>query len=412
MSEFNLAEMLADMDLVSIPDTRELREIPVEQIHGDALNFYSIDKIDDLAASIELVGLQQPLLVRESEDGYTIVSGHRRFAAITMLRNEGNTKFETVPCLIDSSGGSEAWRELCLIYGNSQTRQLTGAELSKQAERVTELFYKLKEEGVEFPGRMRDHVAEACNVSKSKLARLAVIRNQLDDVDAREAWEKGKLPESVAYALAKLPTFDQMLICYAFTEATGRGIDCIQEWRVEKMNSQIGNIHKITCMNGGGCNFCGAKLKKLNTPGNCDMSCELYCCAACPKLASCSSFCVSCQREKEAAKEERKAEKLAEKAAKAEVDALKIEALNAIWARVAAACKKKGVAYMGAMNAAGLHEYNVPSKFVGYLEGKSCEANSFSPLDSIMTMDGIEKLRKFCDVLDVSADYLIGRTEE
>ena len=38
--------------------------------------------------------------------------------------------------------------ELRLIMANSDTRQLTSAEISQQAERVEMLLYQLKEEGV------------------------------------------------------------------------------------------------------------------------------------------------------------------------------------------------------------------------------------------------------------------------
>lgn len=76
-------------------------------------------------------------------------------------------------------GVSPAMAELRLIYANADTRQLSSADIVKQAERVETLLYQLKEEGVAFPGRMRDHVAQACKISKSKLARLKVIQENL-----------------------------------------------------------------------------------------------------------------------------------------------------------------------------------------------------------------------------------------
>ena len=45
-----------------------------------------------------------------------------------------------------------------------------------QLRTVHPLLYQLREEGYEFPGRMRDQVAAACKVSAPKLARLKVIR--------------------------------------------------------------------------------------------------------------------------------------------------------------------------------------------------------------------------------------------
>ena len=66
------------------------------------------------------------------------------------------------------------------------------------------LLYQLKEEGYEFPGRMRDQVAAACKVSAPKLARLKVIREHLIG-QYMALFEKDKLPEQTAYALARLP---------------------------------------------------------------------------------------------------------------------------------------------------------------------------------------------------------------
>ena len=56
--------------------------------------------------------------------------------------------------------------ELQLILANSTARVLSNAEISKQAERMEVLLYQLKEEGYEFPGRMRDQVAAACQARR------------------------------------------------------------------------------------------------------------------------------------------------------------------------------------------------------------------------------------------------------
>ena len=84
-----------------------------------------------------------------------------------------------------------------MIFANSATRRLTDAELSRQAERIELLLYQLKEEGYEFPGRMRDQVAAACQVSAPKLARLKVIREHLIS-SYMALFEKNQLPEQTA----------------------------------------------------------------------------------------------------------------------------------------------------------------------------------------------------------------------
>lgn len=192
---------------VSGPDTgkEQIEYIPVDQIDPDPNNFYSLDGLDELAGNIELIGLQQPLRVRPGEDGrFIVVSGHRRRAAILLIRDGGSEMFrDGIPCIVDRGEESPAMRELRLIYANASTRVMGPAEISKQAERTEMLLYQLKEEGIiEFPGRMRDHVAEACRISKTKLARLHAIRNNLVQ-PLLEEFDAGHLNESVAYRMSQ-----------------------------------------------------------------------------------------------------------------------------------------------------------------------------------------------------------------
>lgn len=184
--------------------------LPLDDLDPDPNNFYSLDGINDLAGNIELVGLQQPLRVRPGEEPgrYTVVSGHRRRAALQLIRDgydsesAGRARWEKAACIVDYGKASAAMKELQLIYANASTRQPSAPELSRQAERVTELLYQLKEEGHSFPGRMRDHVAAACQVSKTKLARLHAIRANLVP-DLLEEFDDGRLNESVAYRISQ-----------------------------------------------------------------------------------------------------------------------------------------------------------------------------------------------------------------
>lgn len=188
---------------VSESDTERIVRIRLDLIDPDPNNFYSLNGIEELAANIETVGLLDPLRVRPAGERYTVVSGHRRRAACLMIRDGGSDMFDKgVPCIVDLGEASEAMRELRLIYANSATRVMGPAEIARQAERVTELLYKLKEEGVEFPGRMRDHVAEACQVSAAKIARLTAIRNNLRDC-FQPLFASGKLSESAAYRISQ-----------------------------------------------------------------------------------------------------------------------------------------------------------------------------------------------------------------
>lgn len=182
----------------------QIEYIDIGLIDSDPSNFYELRDIPDLAGDIETVGLQQPLLVRPGKDGHVVlISGHRRRAALQLLVDEGKERFRQVPC-IRKTGGNPLVYEMQLIFANLHTRVLTNAEIAKQALRIEEIFYQLKEQGYEFPGRMVGHVAEACNIKRAKLGRLKKIEAHLAPC-YKPMWDAGDLPEDTADALAGLP---------------------------------------------------------------------------------------------------------------------------------------------------------------------------------------------------------------
>ena len=228
MARFDMGEFAKTLaQPVSGPDTgrEQIEYIDVDLLDSDPNNFYRLSELDALADNIAVIGLQQPIRVRDGEGGHAvIVSGHRRAAAIRKLVADGRGDLRQVPCIREAAAGSAALQELRLIYANSATRDLSGAEISQQAEKIRQLLYQLKEEGYEFPGRMRDHVAEACRISKSKLARLEKIQKGLASC-YRDTWEAGTLPEDTADALSSLPGYVQERIkrvCPKTTPSAGR----------------------------------------------------------------------------------------------------------------------------------------------------------------------------------------------
>jgi len=236
------------MDAVSNLDTNPeptVKMITLDDILTNKANFYSVLPRDlkPLADSIAMDGLQQYPVVMphpEQEGKYLLLSGHRRCAAIRLLvEDQGHPRedLRLVPCTVKRYR-SEAMAELQLILANSTARVLTNAEISKQAERMEMLLYQLKEEGYEFPGRMRDQVAAACQVSAPKLARLKVIRENLKAPEFMYLFEKNKLPEQTAYALARLPEDFQKRLAGLGVDLTGNTAELIlrkyeEGWRWE-----------------------------------------------------------------------------------------------------------------------------------------------------------------------------------
>ena len=84
----------------------------------------------------------------------------------------------SVPAIVRNPEDAVA-EELLLIEANRATRIMSPADTMHQAERYKELLVKLKERGVNIPGRLRNAVAEAMQISATRLARLDVIRKNL-----------------------------------------------------------------------------------------------------------------------------------------------------------------------------------------------------------------------------------------
>lgn len=414
MAEFKLAEMLGDVSKLDtgIEGREQIQYIDIVRLHGDPKNFYSISGVEELAANIELVGLQQPLRARPDPDNagrYIISSGHRRFAALRLLVDEGKTQFAMVPCIVEEGEESEALRELKLIYANSDTRAISGADLTRQAERVEMLLYQLKEEGHEFPGRMRDHVAEACKVSASKLARLKVIRTKLLEPRFVEEWEAGDLKEQSAYALAQMPPIMQATIAELLAgkpTPPGWKLESIQKRGMENYLTS-----DATCPDGEGCTNGKRRLAHDLDPKNYSV-CGAYgrsaCCLDCPDRGGCAYKCPAAKDKVSAERAKTRAENKKTRDAENRRD----DAIKAFWLgfgrRLATACegdKDILAAAFKELDATGehsdtiMHRYDLGHVFsADYGGGKSSiDLDTFSAL---------------CRHLNVSADYLLGLADD
>ena len=86
---FDISKFAATLKPVSESDhtgPEQIEYIDIGLLDGDERNFYQLTDIDELADNIQMCGLQQPIRVRAGEGGrFTIVSGHRRRAAIAQL---------------------------------------------------------------------------------------------------------------------------------------------------------------------------------------------------------------------------------------------------------------------------------------------------------------------------------------
>lgn len=428
---FDLASVLGGVSGSNTSEIEQIVRIPVELIDPDPENFYSLDGLDGLAANIELIGLQQPLRVRPSGERYVVVSGHRRRAAILMIRNGGSRQFaDGVPCIVEYGEASEAMRKLRLIYANSATRVMTSAELSKQAEEVQMLLYELKEQGVEFPGRMRDHVAEACKISASKLARLHAIRSNLEPSLLENYYDKGTLKESSAYALSKLPKETQLACVnvHLATRSSGtNGLTYLWEQTVETYGKEVQRLDKQKCPKSKLAPCCPESETILARRFTDDhfWQCE-GCCAKCSRLADCKRVCSLCQDKAAKLKAERKETRKTEKALQRNEDEMKIREIELYWFRFGQALRAAGLSHRELADKMGMKEvcgYEGTAVFNwSWLEkdAEQLEDGSFmetKPSTSLpygwgMSLNAARNLYKMAGALGVSLDYLFCLTDD
>lgn len=418
MSKFDMGEfakLLHDDVPESGTGQEQIEYINLDRIDSDPNNFYELSGVDALAANIELLGLQQPLRVRTSPtdaERVVIVSGHRRRAALQQLVDSGNSTFQSVPCIRERTSESTALQELRLIYANSDTRKMTSAELSQQAERVEWLLYQLKEEGVEFPGRMRDHVAEACNISKTKLGNLKVIRENLQEV-WQKPYKSGELAESTALALARLSPEHQEL-CY---QASGKksSLKYYYESDARRDGERLSQLDALQCKKckGDGCSNKERKWNHLCASSWYYDDCGEKCCDTCDKLSHCKYACKLLESKIKKLKDTKKTSRQQEKLAAEERDAPKIQKAQELWMRFGAARDRAGKTVEDVMTAMGLFYSNSDDeKFDGLENTKSkFTADTNLPYGYYCPQQRFDEILAAADLFGVSVDYLLCRTD-
>lgn len=209
MGKFDLAAAMK-LDVSKLDTDTQIEQIALDLIDPNPENFFEVeDDITDLAESISLNGLQQPIVVTPAGNGrYRVIAGHRRRKALLKLAEGEPDKWRTAPCIVQHPATPEA-EMLMLIQTNTESRELNWNERTKAADKVTEILVKMqKDQGIELPGKMRERVAKIIKTSESQLARAQYIKKHLIP-----AAKKMGRSDDVCYKLAHLPKEDQEALC-------------------------------------------------------------------------------------------------------------------------------------------------------------------------------------------------------
>ena len=206
--KFDMSEFLAPVE--GVPESDTTQEIAVDDILDNPLNFYprpDNGKLAELMESIQANGLLEPPTVVTAENGkYRLISAHSRMNAVRLLASYKDDavaeRFQRVLCRVLPSMTPE--QEECAVIEANRQRIKSPAVLAQEAERLTQIYIKRREAGEDLPGRIRDRVAEAMQVNKTKLANLSAIKNGLKVPGIVARWEKQELPEAAALEIARM----------------------------------------------------------------------------------------------------------------------------------------------------------------------------------------------------------------
>ena len=113
------------------PVTEEIRSVPLSQLHPFKDHPFKVlddDAMSETVESVKQIGVVVPLIARPTEDGYEIVSGHRRHHAAELAG------LETVPVLVREMDDDSA--VIFMVDSNLQRENILPSEKA--------LAYKMK----------------------------------------------------------------------------------------------------------------------------------------------------------------------------------------------------------------------------------------------------------------------------
>ncbi len=139
---------------------------------------FSEEKIEELAKSIEIHGIIQPIMVRTAGQGYEIVAGERRWRAAR------KASIKKVPCIVREL--DEEQNMLVSIIENMQREDLNPMEEAEALSQMTTKYGLTQEEVSKSVGKSRPYITNSLRLLKlPNLVREMVVDGELTSGHAR-----------------------------------------------------------------------------------------------------------------------------------------------------------------------------------------------------------------------------------
>ena len=184
------------------------KDISIFKMYRNDMNFYSIEQIEELAGDILMYGLKQnlELVYAPCEKGeYRIVAGERRWEALKYLVKKGYKEFEVATSKLTTPQDNDE-EQVEIIIANAY-RTKTDTDLIEEETRLKASLERMKKAGKKIKGydlqkgRLRDVIANMLKMSKTKVAQIEAVNNNLIP-EWKEELKGERLTFSAAYELS------------------------------------------------------------------------------------------------------------------------------------------------------------------------------------------------------------------
>lgn len=192
------------------------KDLSIFKIYANEGNFYPQEDIEQKAGEILAIGLLENLVVKyepkEAAGEYKLISGERRWRALHLLVERGHKEFEFVTCNITAPTTTQEERIALIIANSHRSKDIDTMIREEQELKAT--LEDMKANGIELKGynlqsgRLRDTIAEMLNISKTKVAQIEAVNNNLIP-EFREEMRKNRLTFSAAYELSGMSSDEQ-----------------------------------------------------------------------------------------------------------------------------------------------------------------------------------------------------------
>lgn len=245
---FSVMDALNKNSKAGIEETPKARfrtkDISIFKMYRNEMNFYSIAAIEELAGDILTFGLKQNLeLVYEPcEKGeYRIVAGERRWLALKHLVSKGYKEFEMATSKLTTPQDADE-EQVEIIIANAY-RNKSVADMIEEEKRLKESLGKMKAAGKQIKGydltsgRLRDVIASMLHMSKTKVAQIESVNNNLIP-EFKEELKSERLTFSAAYELSGMSEQEQQEALERFKESGELSHKDIKTMKEEKAGHQ------------------------------------------------------------------------------------------------------------------------------------------------------------------------------